>query len=75
MKRIKWDGHYVKKCDYEYLIKCDKQESLFEDDIAEGIEKQCPSRVEIENINSYKMDEIEQGKNLIDEFFDTVFKL
>ena len=47
MKRIKFDGKWVKECDYEYLVECKKEESLFEDDIAQSIKKQCPERVEL----------------------------
>ena len=68
MKRIKWDGHYVKECDYEYLVECDKQESLFEDEQAESMKKQCPHRVEIEHI----MPEIEEANDLVSEFEDTM---
>ena len=50
MKRIKFDGNYVKECDYEYLVKCKKEESLFEDDTAQSIKKQCAERVEIEEV-------------------------
>ena len=47
MKRIKFDGEYVKECDYEYLVECPKEESLFSDDVAQSIKKQCPERIEI----------------------------
>ena len=50
MKHLKFDGKYVKECDCEYLVECDKEESLFEDWQAEAIEKQCPSRVELEEV-------------------------
>ena len=50
MKRIKFDGKYVKECDYEYLVKCPKDESVFEDDVADSMKKQCPMRIEIEEI-------------------------
>ena len=48
MKRIKFDGEYVKECDHEYLAKCPKEESEFSDDIAQSAKKQCPERVELE---------------------------
>ena len=50
MKHIKFDGNYVKECNYEYLVECEKEESLFEDDIAQSMKKQCPNRVEIEDV-------------------------
>lgn len=48
MYRIKFDGEYVKECDFEYLIECPKEESEFSDAVAEAIKKQCPNRVELE---------------------------
>ena len=48
MKRIKFDGQYVKECDYEYLVECEKEESVFSDSVAQEIKAQCPHRVEIE---------------------------
>ena len=51
MKRIKFDGEYVKECDYEYLIECSKEESVFSDDIAQSMKKQCPNRIIIEDIS------------------------
>jgi predicted CopG family antitoxin len=50
MYRIKFDGNYVKECDYEFLKKCKKEESVFSDSIAQSIKKQCPDRVEIEKV-------------------------
>lgn len=47
MKRIKFDGKFVKECDYEYLVECPKEESEFSDKAAQSIKKQCPDRVEI----------------------------
>ena len=48
MYRIKFDGKYVKECDYEYLVKCKKEESQFSKSMAQAIKKQCPERIEIE---------------------------
>lgn len=50
MKRIKFDGEYVKECEYEYLKKCKKEESEFSDDVAQNIKQQCPERVKIEEV-------------------------
>jgi len=47
MKRIKFDGEYVKECDFEYLVECPKEESEFSNDVAQNIKKQCPKRIEI----------------------------
>ena len=68
MKRIKWDGHYVKECDYDHLEKCNSENSLFSDAVAQAIKKQCPHRVEIEHV----MDEIEEANDLVSEFEDTM---
>ena len=51
MYRIKFDGKYVKEEGFEYLVKCDKEKSIFSDSIAQSIKKQCPDRVELEKIN------------------------
>ena len=45
--RIQFDGHYVKECDYEYLVKCTEKESIFSEFIAKTIEKQAPKRIKI----------------------------
>ncbi len=50
MYRIKFDGNYVKECEYEYLVKCKKEESKFSEETAYSIKKQCPNRVEIEKV-------------------------
>ena len=47
MKRIKFDGEYVKECSYEYLVPCPKEQSEFSDDVAQNIKQQCPERIEI----------------------------
>ena len=47
MYRIKFDGEYVKECDYEYLVECPKEESIFTNEQAQSIKKQCPERVEL----------------------------
>ena len=47
MKRIKFDGEYVKECDYEYLVECPKEESKFSDEESYSMKKQCPDRIEI----------------------------
>ena len=50
MYRIKFDNHYVKEEGFEYLVKCEKEKSIFSDSIAQSIKKQCPDRVELEKI-------------------------
>ena len=50
MYRIKFDNHYVKEEGFEYLVKCDKEKSIFSASTAQSIKKQCPDRVEIEVI-------------------------
>lgn len=50
MYRIKFDGNYVKECEYEYLVKCKKEESIFSEEIAYSMKKQCPNRVKLEEI-------------------------
>ena len=48
MCKLKFDGVYVKESDYEYLVECEPEESIFTTQYAEYIKKQCPERVEIE---------------------------
>ncbi len=49
--RIKFDGTYVKECDFEYLVACNKEESIFSEDYAKAMKKQCPTRIELEEVN------------------------
>ena len=57
MYRIKFDGEYVKECDYEYLVECKKEESIFSEDVAQSIKKQCPERIELEKIDTKAFNE------------------
>ena len=50
MVHLKFDGKYVKECDHEYLDECEKEESVFSKAVAESIKKECPDRVELEEI-------------------------
>ena len=45
--RIQFDGHYVKECDYQYLVECSEEESIFSESTAQSTKKQCPDRVKI----------------------------
>ena len=48
MKRIKFDGEYVKESDgYDYLVNCPEEQSEFSDEVAQSMKKQCPDRIEI----------------------------
>lgn len=47
---IMFDGHYVSECDCEYLVACEKQDSIFNEDIAMSLKKQCPDRIRLEEI-------------------------
>ena len=47
---VKFDGQYVHECEYEYLVECDKEESIFCESSAISIKKQCPNRIELEEI-------------------------
>jgi len=50
MVHLKFDGKYVKESDHEYLDECEKEESVFSEATAESIKKECPDRVELEEI-------------------------
>lgn len=48
--RIKVNGHYVKDNGKEYLDECTKEESIFSADFAQALHKQCPLKIELEEI-------------------------
>ena len=50
MVHVKFDGKYVKESNHEYLDYCKKEESVFSEAVAESIKKECPHRVELEEI-------------------------
>ena len=52
--RIKFDNEYVKECDREFLVKCKEYDSIFSEDTAKAILKQCPVRVKIYKIITHE---------------------
>jgi len=67
MYRIIFDGKYVKECDYEYLVECNKETSVFSDSIAQSIKKQCPDRVELELIQNQLSNATRYDPSLLDK--------